>query len=288
VSNLINLVARNPGVTGGSARREAERIEDKPAARWLIRGGFIARAITYGVIGGLALALALGAGTAGAAPNQQGALALIGRSPIGKAALVLISVGLLAYSLWKFTQGIFGRGPEGGGGSRFIDRVANLGGGVVYLAFFAVAVKVLAGSSGNSSSEPRDAAAGVLGWPGGQLIVAIGGAVLLAISLYQLYDALGGRFAKDSKMQQMGRRERRLFMWLGHIGLTARALVFALVGYFLVRAAVDYTPGSAVGVDGALERLHHQSFGHVILGLVAAGLVTFAAYSLLEAKYRRL
>lgn len=272
----------------GEARRETESVEGARPFRWLIRGGFVARALTYGIIGGLALALALGAGTDGAAPNQQGALALIARDLIGRVALVLICVGLLAYALWKLTQGVFGRGPEGGGRPQPFDRVANLGGGVVYLVFFAVAVKVLAGSAGNSTQQPKDAAAGVLGWPGGQVIVAIGGIALIAISLYQLYDALSGEFANEAKTQQMGRGERRVFMWLGHVGLTARALVFALVGYFLLRAAVDYSPGSAVGVDGALARLHHEPLGPVILGLVSAGLITFAAYSVLEGRYRRL
>lgn len=282
------LAGAGSGGAVAGARRETESAERSPLFKWLVRAGFVARAITYGMIGGMAIAITLGAGTAGAAPNQQGALALIDRSLVGRVALVVICAGLLAYALWKLTQGIFGRGPEGGGGPGLIDRASNLGGGATYLAFFAVAVRVLAGGAGNSSSEPKHATAGILGWPGGPLIVGLGGVVLIAISLYQLYDGLRGGFADDSKTQQMGPRERRLFMWLGHIGLPARALVFALVGYFLVRAAIDYSPGSAVGLDGALARLHHQPLGAVLLGLVAAGLITFAAYSLLEARYRRL
>ena len=276
------------GRLADEAGRTARQAQRARPVRWLIRAGFIARAITYGLIGGLALALALGAGTAGAAPNQQGALELIASDPLGRVALILICAGLLAYALWKLTQGILGTGPEGGGSPKLFDRVANLGGGVTYLVFFAVAVKVLAGSAGNSSSQPKKTAAGVLGWPGGQVIVAIGGAALIAISLYQLYDAVRGEFASDAKTQQMSPRMHRLFMWLGHVGLSARALVFALVGYFLIRAAIDYNPGSAVGVDGALARLHHEPLGTALLALVAAGLITFAAYSLLESRYRRL
>jgi Domain of Unknown Function (DUF1206) len=276
------------GAVSGDARRETEQAEDSRPFRWLVRAGFVARAATYGIIGGLALALALGAGTDGAAPNQQGALSLIARGLVGRAALVVISAGLLGYALWKLTQGILGRGPEGGGGPGLTDRAANLAGGLVYLGFFVVAIRVLAGSAGDSSRQPMRDTAGVLGWPGGQLIVGIAGGALVAISLYQLYDAVRGEFANDSKTQEMGREVRRLFIWLGHVGLTARAFVFALVGYFLVRAAVAYSPASAVGVDGALARLRHQTLGPAILGVVAAGLIIFAAYSLLEARYRRL
>ena len=268
--------------------REARGLERTRLFRWLVRAGFVARGVTYGVIGALALAIALGAGTMGTAPNQQGALALIARNPVGRAALVLICVGLIAYALWKITQAVFGRGPEGGGDPRPFDRLGNLAGGVIYVGFFAVALRVLTGSSGNASTQQKHAAAGILGWPGGQVIVGCAGGGLIAVSLYQLYDGLRGEFAEEIKTQRMGAKERRLFMLMGRVGLTARALVFALVGYFLVRTAVDFKPNDAVGLDGALGRLHHEPLGPWVLGFVAAGLMTFALYSFVEAGYRRL
>ena len=271
-----------------SARRGAGELERAKPFRWAVRAGFVARGITYGVIGALAIAIALGAGTDGTAPNQQGALALIDRSLIGSVALVVICAGVLAYALWKLFQGAFGRGPEGGGGPGLIDRLGNLGGGVVYLGFFAVAVRVLAGTSGSSSSGPSHAASGVLGWPGGTVIVGVAGAGLVVISLYQLYDAVSGGFADESKTEQMDAGGRRLFLTIGRFGLSARALVFVLIGYFLLRTAIDYSPHEATGVDGALARLHHQTLGPFLVALVGAGLLVFAVFSLFEARYRRL
>lgn len=286
---LRDVVGANGGRAAGEvARRGTHKVERSSPFQWLVRGGFVARGITYGLIGAVALAIALGAGRLGAAPNQQGALELIAHAPLGRAALVVICAGLISYALWKFIQGIFGRGPEGGGDPELKDRVSNLAGGVCYVGFFALALRVLTGSSGNSSSQPKHAAAGVLGWPGGQVIVAVGGIVLIVISLVQLYDALRGEFTNDIKTQRMGEGQRKTLLLLGRVGLTARALVFGLVGYFLVRTAIDFNPSNAVGVDGALARLRHQPLGPWILGLVAAGLLVFAAYSLMEARYRRL
>lgn len=267
----------------------AGELQRRQPLRWMVRAGFVARGITYGVVGALALAMALGAGTAGTAPDQQGALALIARAPAGRAALVVICAGLLSYALWKLVQGFSGRGPEGGGAPDLKDRVANLAGGVAYLAFFGVAVRTLVGGAGSAGGQqPRHAAAGVLGWPGGPLIVGAAGLVMLAISLHQLHDAVQGGFMRDSKAEQMNASERRVFLALGRIGLSARSLVFALVGYFLLRTAIEFNPSQAVGVNGALGRLQHQPMGPWLLGIVAAGLMTFAAYSILEARYRRL
>jgi hypothetical protein len=253
-----------------------------------VRGGFVSRGITYGVIGGLAMALALGAGTDGTAPNQQGALTLIARSTAGRVVLVVICAGLLAYALWKLAQGVFGRGPEGGGGMALKDRVGNTAGGLVYVGFFAVAVLVLTGSSGNSSGEPSQTTRGVLGWPGGQVLVAVAGLGLIAISLYQLYDAIRGGFREQAKTSRMNAHQRNTFLLLGRIGLSARALVFVLIGYFLLRTAIEVNANQAIGVDGALARLHHRPLGAVLVGLVATGLLIFAAFSLFEARYRRL
>jgi hypothetical protein len=268
--------------------RERKDGQSSPVVNSLVRAGFVARAIVYGVIGALALAVAFGAVIRPASPNPQGALSLINGVPLGRPALVIIAAGLLAYALWKLAQALVGRGPEGGGGADVKQRLANLGGGILYLAFFAVAVAVLIGSTGNGSAQPRSTAGQVLSLPGGDVLLGIAGIALLAISIYQIYDAISGNFANDNKVEQMSLAHWRGFMLVGRVGLIVRALVFGVVAYFLLRAAIDLKAGNAVGLDGALAALHRQSFGSFLLAFAAAGLLTFAVFSLLEARYRRL
>jgi hypothetical protein len=81
---------------------------------------------------------------------------------------------------------------------------------------------------------------------------------------------------------------RKWYKLLAICGHVARAVVFALVGVFAIEAAVDFNPSKAVGLDGALAKLAHQSYGSALLGIVAAGLVAFALYSLADARYRRI
>jgi len=110
-------VREGGGSAGGleAARSETETLERTHPFQWLVRAGFVARGITYGVIGALAAAIAVGAGTMGTSPNQQGALVRIAHTPVGRPAMVVICAGLIAYAVWKLTQGVFGYGPEGGG-----------------------------------------------------------------------------------------------------------------------------------------------------------------------------
>jgi hypothetical protein len=81
---------------------------------------------------------------------------------------------------------------------------------------------------------------------------------------------------------------RRWITRIGIFGHLARMVVFGLVGVFLVKAALDFDPSKAVGLDGVLAKLIQQSYGPALLGIVAAGLVAFAVYSISDARYRRI
>ena len=81
--------------------------------------------------------------------------------------------------------------------------------------------------------------------------------------------------------------ERRWYSGLGIVGYTARGVVFLLAGFFVVRAAWQFDPKEAVGLDGALARLAHAEYGMLLLGLAAAGLLAYALFSFVQARYRK-
>ena len=87
----------------------------------------------------------------------------------------------------------------------------------------------------------------------------------------------------------MGRGAHRLYTAAGVFGHLARAIVFLLVGYGLLRAAADYDPRNAIGLDGALNELARSSYGPALLGIVAAAWpIGFGLFSLADARYHRI
>jgi Domain of Unknown Function (DUF1206) len=271
--------------TIGTARGTGESFVRTRTFEVLSRAGFVARALVYGIIGVLAIKLALGQG--GKLTNQQGALHTIANQPFGKVLLTLVAIGLGGYSLWRLIRATLGHGPEGS--DTGFERLAALGSGIAYGAMCAVAVEILLGAGGGgSAANPKTSAGGVLGWTGGPWIVGIAGAVLIGIALYQGYRGITKKFLKDSKVEEMPPRVRVWIGRLGTFGHLARMVVFGLIGVFLVKAAIDFNPRKAVGLDGALAKVVNASYGHLLLGIVAAGLIAFAIYSLSDARYRRI
>jgi hypothetical protein len=266
----------------GKARREGEDVAESKPLGWLARAGLVARGLVYLIIGVLAFKLALGDG--GKAANQQGALKTIAHQPFGKTLLVLVTIALAGYALWRVIRAAVGRGAEQRDSG--FDRVAALASGIAYGILCVTAVKILGGSS-TGSGTPKEATGGVLGWSGGPVLVAIAGAVLLGVAAYQAYKGLATKFLDDAKTSEMSPEVRKGYTGLGVFGHVARAVVFALVGYGLIKAAIDYDPHKAIGLDGALRKLADASYGPALLGFVAAGLVGFAAYSMADARYRK-
>jgi fumarate reductase subunit D len=268
-----------------SAQTSGEKVANSRGFEWLARSGFVARGLIYGIIGILAIKLAVGAG--GTTTNQQGALKTIAHEPFGKVLLILVAIGLAGYALWRVMHALLGHGPEDSD-SRF-ERLAALGSGIVYAGLCAIAIEILVSSSSSGgSSNTSKTTAGVLGWPAGTWLVGIAGAVLIGVGLYQGYRGLSKDFLKDSKTEQMSPRVRNWIEWIGSFGHLARMVVYGLVGAFLIKAAIDYNPNNAIGLDGALAKIAHAPYGPFLLAIVAAGLIAFGVYSLSDARYRRI
>ena len=251
---------------------------------WLARAGLVARGAIYAIIGVLALEVAFGTG--GKTTNQKGALAEIAQQPGGKILLVLMAIGLFGYAFWRLLRAAVGHGPEETDDGK--ERLKGLASGLAYMSLFITCLSILFGSGGSGGSgSPDKASGGVLGWPGGQVIVAIAGLVLIGVGLYQGYEGVKKKFLEKSKTEKMSEKAERVFTALGMAGHLARMVIFALIGYFVVKAAIDFNPDKAVSVDGALAALAKASYGPVLLGIVAAGMICFAAYSVADARYRR-
>lgn len=262
-----------------------DRAADNPWIEGLARAGLVARGVLYAVVGFLALQVAFG--DKGEHADKQGALSAVARQPLGKVLLVAVAVGFAGYTLWRFLSAFLDTEGDGSDASGWMKRAGDLGRGLLYAGFFVTAVRIIAGSSGDDQTKEADLTAKVLSAPLGRVAVALVGLAIIAAGLYNGYRAVSKKYRKNLEIGEMSATTRRWVTGIASVGMAARMVVFVLIGTFLIKAAVNYDPNQAVGVDGALKRLADRPYGPWLLAVVAVGLFTFGLYSFVEARYRR-
>jgi hypothetical protein len=110
---------------------------------------------------------------------------------------------------------------------------------------------------------------------------------VIGVGLWNGYCGVEKKFLKDWMTGKMSTAKQSWGSRAGVVGLLARMVVFVLIGIFLVKAAYDYSPREAIGLDGALQKLVNHSYGSWLLGIVGAGLLAYAVFCLFEARYRK-
>ena len=94
------------------------------------------------------------------------------------------------------------------------------------------------------------------------------------------------KFRKKLETEKMSDTEETAATGLGILGHLARFVVFGLIGAFLAQAAWEFQAKEAVGLDGALQKVAEQAYGGLLLGSVAVGLIAYALYCFVQARYR--
>jgi Domain of Unknown Function (DUF1206) len=223
----------------------------------------------------------------GHTPDRHSALATIVDEPFGRTLLSAIAVGLAGYALWQLARAALGGNLEGGEDESSFKRIGYAARGVAYGALFVSTLMIVFGADeGGSQGKEDRATAYVLDLPAGPYLVGGLGLAFVAAGLFNFYRGVTRKFREKLKLRKLGEAEDTAYTVVGIAGFVARGVVFSLIGAFLIRAAYQYDPKEAVGIDGALSELAHASYGAYLLGLTAAGLFAFGLYSFVEARYR--
>jgi hypothetical protein len=269
--------------TARNARMAAGMLGSSRFARICARAGLVARAGFYLLLAGIVVDVAAAGGSTRTQANANGALTTMAKDPLGMAVIAAAAFGFLALGLVRIA------GAVRDGDADDSARWRTFAQGAFYAALTWVPLSFLFGSRGTGSEQAQHSeTATVLGWPGGRLLVAGVGIVVIGVCAFQVKEAVNQNFTDGMSLRSAPRWVCRLVDVAGTVGIAARALVFVPIGVLLVVAAAQADPAHAKGLDAELATLARQSWwGPTLLGLVAAGLVVFACYALLEARYRR-
>lgn len=250
-------------------------VSDTRPFKRLAQLGYAARGVIYLVIGALAIMAATG-NSNGETTDSEGAITKILEQPFGNVMLVILVIGLCGYALWRLVQAIKDTDDHGRSGKGLTIRAGLLVGAVTHAALAVFAVRLMMGDS----SEGDDGGTWLSTTPG-LILMGVAGVTVIGAGIAHLIKGWTARF--ENYMTVPGWAKP-----LCQFGLMARGVVLCMVGVFLIRSAWRTRVGDIEGTEEALNALAGGTYGPWLLGLVAAGLMAFGLYSLLQAFYRRI
>lgn len=253
----------------------------------LARMGFVAKALLYSTIGGLAALAAFRRNGAGST-DTRGAMSTLLDAPLGSALVGAMAVGLFGYAAWRVIEGILDPEHRGSDARGMALRASFVARGLAHAALGVSALRLLLArpESGNGGVEHgREATRTAFELPGGEWIIIGVGLGIAGYGVYQLYRAAAAKLSKQLDLARMSHEAGRWVIGVSRFGIAARGIVFLAVGWTVVSAARSRDASQAGGIREALDVI--RDVGRWPFAAVAFGLIAYGMYELLNARYRR-
>lgn len=259
------------------------------ASSWverLARVGYAAKGFVYIVIGVLAVMLAVGVG-GGQTTGSSGALRTLADEPFGQVLLAVIGIGLIGYTIWRLLTAAKNTEGHDENAKGYATRGFEAFKGLLYGALGVEALRLAFGNGGGQGGGAQSWTAQLLAAPAGRWLVGLAGAGVILYALAQLRAAWTRDLDDQLDLRSASLATALRVKKLARVGLAARGVVLALIGFFLVQAALQHDASEAGGLDQALSTVARQPYGMVLLFIVAVGLICYGVYMFAKAKYRR-
>lgn len=257
----------------------------RPWIEPLARMGYAARALVYLIIGVFACLSAVGAGEK---KGSRDALRTLLEQPFGEAIVWLMVAGLAGYVAWRAVQALLDTDGHGIGPKGLAIRAGLLVSASTYATIALYALSLLGvfaadSGGGEGGSSVTDLVNGAIGQRNVSLGLAL---VVFGVACAHVWKAVRRKYADRF---DAGPEAMAIIDPISIVGLTARGFVFAVISFlFLLRFLNAEETGEHPGLKEALSHVQSLPGGTWLLAATGVGLVAFAAYSAIEARWRRI
>jgi hypothetical protein len=274
---------------GGGVVRGAAGEGLNVAAPWIVRlarAGYAAKGVLHLVIGGLAVLAATG--SRGSTTDSRGALNVVHGTTGGQYMLLAMGAGLLGYALWAVLAAVLDAEHRGSEAKGVLQRIGLGARAFIYGALGIEAIRLFITAQRSNGNGAAHWTARVLEWPAGPWLVGAAGAAVIGYAGYQFWRAARKDLRKRMHLAEAGPAASRWIIRVARFGIAARGVVFIIIGWFLIRAAVRHDAQQVGGIAESLRTLAQQPYGPVLLGIVASGVAAYGVWQLVRARYREM
>jgi hypothetical protein len=267
----------------GEAADAAEAASNTKALDVVARSGFAVMALLHVVIGGIAIALALGQ------PGQAeatGAIEQLAANAWGPAVMWAGTVACIGLALWQLSEATLR--------ARHLPRKERIGknisSGFLAIAYGSVALSFggfALGLRGDSGESTKDVSTALLSAPFGAVALSALGLTVMGVGVYFIVKGVRRGF-KEELFHFDGTRRGKVIDSLGVTGHVAKGIALNLAGLLFVIAAAKHTPEESTGLDGSLKALREHAYGPYLLLAIGAGFICYGIFALVRSRFGRM
>ena len=249
--------------------------------------GLASKGVVYCLSGLLAIMAAIHFGNT--SPQDAGKNELFGfvkEQPFGRILVLVIGIGLACYALWRWIEALKDTERKGSDKEGLVKRSAYFFNGLIYASLSYYAIRSFLGTE-SKGNDRQGWISRMLDQPYGQWLVGLVALILMVTGAVQIYRAASGKYKKYIR----GALKNDNSAWLSNVGVagyTARGVVWLIIGWLFMKAALaaDASEAGASDSASAFTWLHDSSYGSLLLGGVGAGLICYGIFMFLRAKYQ--
>lgn len=249
--------------------------------------GLIAKGLVYCLVGILAFMSAFELGNKQSDDaDKKGVFNFIQHQWGGKALLAMIILGLLCYAIWRLVQAIADTENKGKDVKGISRRLRYVFSGLIYSSLAMAGVKMLLHRSGSGSDNSNETMVSeLLQKPFGQWLVGIVAAMMAGNGIYQLYYGFSEKYRKHIRGLHIDSTADAILTRSGKIGYSARGIVWLLIAWLIIKAAIHANAAEAGDTATAFQFLENGAYGSMLLGALGFGLLCYGVYNFIRARY---
>lgn len=262
-----------------------ERLKGK--ARPLARIGCVSIGTVYIIVGVLAVLALLGILIEAA--DEERMVHVLEDVPGGSIVIWSIVLGIAAYVLWRMIEVITDPYEFGDDWRGYAYRAAIAFTALTYAAIaWSVARASLGGGNGgtDASEDARQKmVAQILEWPGGAWLIGLFASIVIGVGVAQFIHIARRSYTLEINLHDLSPAGRTIIHGLAGYGLAARGAILGVIGWLLLRSALESDPHEAGDTDTAFDFIGGGPFGNTGFLLVALGTISWGLFMYANALY---
>lgn len=257
--------------------------------------GFFTKGMVYLLVGALTLLATFNLG--GSISSSNNVVRFLIGLPFGEVLVGTTSLGLLAYSFWRFYEIILVQKDKSEekfqGGFKMLRYLYS---GIFYITIAYSFAKPLINSwrdlgvvpGQDQNGEEKAALWEMLNHDWGKILLWALAILIAGQALQQFYISYKAGFMQKIDNYPQVKYEYDLIRKMGRLGYVARGVVFGILSFFVVKVILSHNANAYKGTQGALEYLLSFTYGTFLLAIVALGLACYGIFHIMVARHANL